>query len=217
MKKANVCVAFRGMGHNAYSCDILPCSGGHPEWHIMGDVLPLLSGNCTFATADGMMHRIAGKWDMIIAFPPCTFMTAAGACRMYPTKGHISLDRFHKSQLAKQFFMEFWNADCDRIAIENPKPLKIVGLPKESQRIQPWEYAANESEFYTKQTYLWLKCVPPLEPMRTIKPANVRPFVSAGSKKANGERREMVGCKHSAIERSKTFRGVAEAMARQWG
>lgn len=144
-------------------------------------------------------------------------MSAAGACRMYPTKGNIDIERFNRSQDAKIFFMAFYNANCDKIIIENPKPLKVVGLPKESQRIQPWEYAQDESEFFTKQTYLWEKGVNLLIPLRTNKPAETMPFVNAGSKKANGEYRDKQGCKFSALERSKTFWGVALAMANQWG
>ena len=136
---------------------------------------------------------------------------------MYPTKGNIDVDRFKKSQEAKEFFMMFYSADCDKIIIENPKPLKVVGLPKESQRIQPWEYAQDESEFFTKQTYLWEKGVNLLIPLRTNKPAETMPFVNAGSKKANGEYRDKQGCKFGALERSKTFWGVALAMANQWG
>ena len=212
-----VCMAFRAKGHEAYSCDVIECSGGHPEWHIMQDVLPLINGNCEFLTMDGKTHKIDGRWDMIIAFVPCTYMTAAGACRMYPKRGIVDIARFKKSQEAKEFFMKFYNADCDKIVIENPKPLRIVGLPKESQRIQPWEYAQDRSEFFTKQTYLWEKGVNPLVPLRVEKPIETMPFVNAGSKKANGEYRDKQGCKFSASERSKTFWGIASAMANQWG
>ena len=78
-----VCKAFRGLGHEAYSCDIQECSGGHPEWHIQGDVLPIINGNCEFETADGQKHRIDGKWDLLIAHPPCTYLTNGGAVRMF--------------------------------------------------------------------------------------------------------------------------------------
>lgn len=207
---------LRKLGHEAYSCDIIECSGGHPEWHIMQDVLPLLNGRCRFQTMDGVWHEIDGKWDMIIAFPPCTYLTCASACRMYPTKGNIDPKRYAKAQEAKQFFMSFYNANCEKIAIENPKPLRVVEMPTESQRIQPWEYALDENEFFTKLTYLWLKGLPQLRPIRTEKPETTSPFVNAGSKKANGEPRDMIGCRHSALERSKTFPGIAKAMAEQW-
>ena len=123
-----VCIAFRERGHEAYSCDIQECSGGHPEWHIQGDVLPLLNGNCQFETMDGKKHTVDGKWDLLIAHPPCTYMTKAGARWMYPKAGNIDKNRYEKAMAAKQFFMEFYNTDCEHIAIENPVPLKCVGL-----------------------------------------------------------------------------------------
>ena len=97
-----VCTEFRKLGHEAYSCDIEPCSGGHPEWHIMQDVLPLLNGNCRFQTMDGVEHRVEGKWDMIIAHPPCTYMSKAGARFMYPVARKIDPDRLEKAMRAKQ-------------------------------------------------------------------------------------------------------------------
>lgn len=212
-----VCKAFREKGHEAYSCDIIECSGGHPEWHIMQDVLPLLNGRCCFETCDGMEHQIDGKWDMIIAHPPCTYLTAAGACRMYPTKGNIDVDRLSKALNACMFFYKILFADCDKICIENPRPLKVIPLIEESQKIQPWQFALNEDEFYTKLTYLWLKGLPELKPLRYEKPTTTMPFVNAGCKKSNGEYRKKQGCKFSAKDRSKTFPGIAKAMAKQWG
>ena len=154
------CTAFRERRHEAYSCDIIECSGGHPEWHIMQDVLPLLNGNCRFQTMDGVEHRVEGKWDMIIAHPPCTYMSKAGARFMYPVARKIDPDRLEKAMRAKDFFMQFYNADCDRICIENPTPLKVVGLPKESQVIQPYMFG----DPYSKRTLLWLNGLPELKP-----------------------------------------------------
>jgi site-specific DNA-cytosine methylase len=191
-----VCIAFRNKGHEAYSCDILPCSGGHPEWHLQQDVTELLKE----------------KWDMIIAFPPCTYLTAAGACRMYPTKGHIDYNRLKLAHEAKEFFNLFLNADCAKICIENPRPLTVVELPTETQRIQPYMFGHP----YTKLTYLWLKGLPDLKPTELIT-ENVQPFVNAGSFTSNGSRRNKVGCKYNQLERSKTFEGIAIAMADQWG
>ena len=134
-----VCKAFRSHGHEAYSCDIQPCSGGYPEWHIQDDVLPLLKLN----------------WDLIIAHPPCTYMSNAGACRMYPHKGKINNDRLKKAMQAKEFFMQFYNANCEHICIENPVPLKVVGLPEKTQVIQPYEYGepfAKKDLFVVKRT-----------------------------------------------------------------
>lgn len=152
-----VCIAFRRLGYEAYSCDIQECSGGHPEWHIKVDALLLLGRYLVFKTEDGKAHYVE-RWDLIIAHPPCTFMSNAGACRMYPRKGQIDKARFQKAMEAKAFFLRFLNADCDRVAIENPRPLKIVELPKEDQRIQPYQFG----DPWSKLTYLWLKNLPPL-------------------------------------------------------
>ena len=128
-----VCIAFRERGHRAFSCDILECSGGHPEWHVQGDVLPLLNGNCTFQTMDGANHTQGGRWDLIIAHPPCTYLSNAGACRMYRVvdgKHHINAERYKKMLNGKRFFLLMLNADCDHIAVENPTPLRICKLPE---------------------------------------------------------------------------------------
>ncbi|MBO7677588.1 MAG: hypothetical protein J6S49_08745, partial [Erysipelotrichaceae bacterium] len=109
-----VCIEFRKLGHEAYSCDIQECSGDHPEWHIMGDVLPMLNGYCSFQTMDGEEHNIDTKWDLIIAHPPCTDLACSGA-RYFKEK---QMDG--RQDAAVKFFMQFVNADCDHIAIENP-------------------------------------------------------------------------------------------------
>ena len=144
-----VTIELRRLGHEAYSCDIEPCSGGHPEWHIQADVLPLLNGNYSFCTMDGMDHRIDGKWDMIIAFPPCTYMTNAGAVRMR-VKGKIVQDRYQKAMKAKAFFMQIMNANCEKIAIENPTPMKLIALPPYTQAVQPYQFGHP----YSKRTCL---------------------------------------------------------------
>lgn len=113
--------AFRAQGHDAYSCDIVGCSGGAPEWHIQGDVLPLIDGSCTFTTMDGKTHKQADAWDMLICHPPCTYLTNAGARWLWA--GHqLNEDRYQQGLLAKEFFMKFYNANCKKIAIENPIP-----------------------------------------------------------------------------------------------
>lgn len=207
-----VCSAFRNKGHEAYSCDIIEPSGGHPEWHIKGDVLPYINGHCSFTTMDGVTHTIEGKWDLLICHPPCTYMSVAGASRMYPTKGQIDEERLAKALEAKAFFMRFINADCDRIAVENPTPLKVVGLPQYTQAIQPYEYGHP----YSKRTCLWLKGLPKLQPTELVK--EHVPFVNGGSKKADGSARSKQGLAYqTAGERSKTFEGIAKAMADQWG
>lgn len=209
-----VCKAFRERGHVAFSCDIQDCSGGHPEWHIKGDVLPLLDGNCTFVTADGHTHTQAGRWDLIIAHPPCTYLSNAGACRLYKVmdgETWIKRSRFEKGMDAKEFFLKFLDANCDKIAIENPTPSGVYRLPPCSQVVQPYEYG----DPYTKRTCLWLKGLPPLKPTNIVEPAT--PWVSAGSKRADGTPRQRVGIKTAAKTRSKTFLGIASAMADQWG
>ncbi len=140
---------LRNLGHEAYSCDIEPCSGGHPEWHIQADVIPLLNGDCSFRTVGGMEHRIDEKWDMIIAFPPCTYMTNAGAVRMR-VKGKIVQDRYQKAMKAKAFFMQIMNANCEKIAIENPTPMKLIALPPYTQVVQPYQFGHP----YSKRTCL---------------------------------------------------------------
>lgn len=152
-----VCIAFRKSGHEAYSCDTQECSGGHPEWHIKGDVLPLINGNKPFITMDGDLHAIVGTWDLLIAFPPCTYLTNAGSVRLR-VKGEINKERMAKAVEAKAFFMKFLEADCQKICVENPTPGKIHQLPQYTQAIQPWWFGHP----YTKRTCLWLKNLPPL-------------------------------------------------------
>nr|DAU57877.1 MAG TPA: glutathione synthetase [Bacteriophage sp.] len=206
-----VCKAFRARGHEAYSADIQEPSGGHPEWHILGNVLPLINGNCTFYTMDGQLHSITGEWNMLIAFPPCTYMTCAGAVRMR-VKGQIMQERYNKAMEAKAFFMQFYNAKCPRIAIENPTPMKIIKLPDYTQAIQPYQFGHP----YSKRTCLWLKNLPHLQPTKIL--ASHEPYVNGGCKDAHGNYRKFQGRKERDPKiRSKTFSGIAEAMAEQWG
>lgn len=208
-----VCTAFRERGHEAYSCDIIDQSGGHPEWHIMQNVLPLLNGKCEFETTDGVKHEIDGKWDLIIAHPPCTYLSNAGAARLYPKKGMINMKRYEKGLVAKEFFLKFVNADCDKICVENPIPSTVYELPKYSQIVQPYEYGHP----FSKATCLWLKGLPKLKPTDIVT-ENIISWVSGGSKDNHGNPRKQSGTKiRSAKERSKTFPGIAKAMAEQWG
>ena len=204
------CTAFRERGHEAYSCDVIECSGGHPEWHIMQDVLPLINGFCEFDTMDGQHHIINTKWDLLIAFPPCTYLTNASAVRMR-VKGEIQPERYAKAMEARAFFMQLYNADCPRIAIENPTPLKIVELPPYSQAIQPYEHGHP----YSKRTCLWLKNLPLLVPTDVLD--HHEPYVNGGCKDAHGNYRRFQGRKErDPLTRAKTFPGVAKAMATQW-
>ena len=204
-----VCSAFREKGHESYSCDIIEPSGNHPEWHILGDALIAIKGG-TVITMDGKEHEI-GRWDMIIAHPPCTYLTCAGAVRMR-VNGELQTERFAKAMEARDFFLAFLNADCDHVAVENPTPMKIVQLPPYSQAIQPYEYGHP----YSKRTCLWLKGLPPLMATEIV-PDHV-PYVNGGSKDAHGNYRRFQGRgERDQKTRSKTFSGIAKAMAEQWG
>lgn len=211
-----VCTALRKRGHEAFSCDILNCSGDHPEWHINGDVLPLLNGNCTFNTTDGSHHEVVGKCDMIIAFPPCTYLSNAGACRLYPRKGELNIERYNKGLEAKEFFMSILNADCDRIAVENPVSCKVFEMLKHTQEIQPYEFNTDGSHPYTKKTRLWLRGLPQLVPT-TPECKPVSPYVPAGTGRKNRTKYGAAKRGNDAVNRAKTFVGIAEAMADQWG
>ena len=208
-----VCKAFRKRGHEAYSCDIMECSGEHPEWHIKQDVLPLLNGRCKFNTCDGKLHTISGKWDLIIAHPPCTYLSNAGSVRLYPKRGQLNQERYSKGLKAKEFFMCFYNSDCDKIAIENPIPTRVYNLPPYQQIIQPFEHGHP----YSKKTCLWLKGLPKIKPTKIITD-NIISWVSGGSKDSNGNQRKNKGTVfRDSLTRSKTFPGIAQAMAEQWG
>ena len=208
-----VCKAFREKGHNAFSCDVQEPSGGHPEWHILGDALEAVNGG-EIVTMDGITHSV-GKWNLLIAHPPCTYLSNAGAARLYKkfdNKSYVELERLNKGFDAKEFFLKFYNAPIDKIAIENPIPSGVYRLPKYSQIIQPYEYGHP----YSKKTCLWIKGLPKLEPTEIVKP--ICSWVSGGSKKADGSPRENKGTTFRDSERkSKTFSGIAKAMAEQWG
>lgn len=209
-----VCIEFRKLGHEAYSCDIEPCSGGHPEWHIQEDVIPLLNGNCKFKTCDGLEHEILGKWDMIIAFPPCTHLTVTGNRWFNIDKyGHKAIERIEKRKKAIKFFMEFVNADCDHIAIENPVGVISTEYRKPTQIIQPYMFGDAER----KQTCLWLIGLPKLISTDIVIPEIV--VYKNGKGTDSKWHMETIGLpkKERAKARSKTFPGIAKAMAQQWG
>lgn len=181
-----VTTQLRLLGHEAYSCDIEPCSGNHPEWHLQQDVSPLLKE----------------QWDMIIAFPPCTFLSNAGARHLYKG-GQLNKERYEKGMKAKEFFMSFFDADCPRIAIENPVSSLIYKMPKHTQEIQPWQFGHPVQ----KKTRLWLKGLNPLEPTNIVEPIHNCHEANNWFSKGGKERQK---------NRAKTFPGVAEAMALQW-
>ena len=204
-----VTVELRTLGHEAYSCDILDPSGGHPEWHVQQDVIPLLSPPITFSTLDGQEHDI-DKWDMIIAFPPCTYLTVTGNRWFNVEKyGEKALERIRLREEAKEFFMAFANAPCDKIAIENPVGVMNTGYRKPNQIIQPYQFG----DPFEKRTCLWLKGLPNLVPTNVVEPP-ARQQLKSG--KSMPEWYSNAPKKDRARIRSKTFPGIAKAMAEQW-
>lgn len=206
-----VCKEMRRLGHEAYSCDIQDPSGGHPEWHILGDAVQALQGGI-ITTMDGVTHNV-GKWDMLVAHPPCTYLSNVGASwlvKKIDGKRFYDAERLEKGMQAKEFFMEFWTADIPRVVVENPVPSKIYRLPPYTQIIQPYEYG----DPYSKRTCLWTRGVPLLVPSKVVEP--ICSWVSGGSKDAHGNKRSNVGTPfRSAKKRSKTFPGIARAIAEQ--
>ena len=172
-----VTIEMRRLGHEAYSCDIEPCSGGHPEWHLQVDALELLKM----------------KWDMILAFPPCTHLAVSGA-RYFEQKRKDG-----RQQAAIDFFMRFANADCPKIAIENPVGIMSSVWRKPDQIIQPWQFGHGE----TKKTCLWRKGIPLLVPTNIVDGREQRIW-------------KMPPSEDRAKNRAKTFPGIARAMAEQW-
>lgn len=200
-----VCEAFRKRGHTAFSCDILEPSGGHPEWHIQADVIPLLNGNCAFTTLDGVEHYQDGNWDMIVAFPPCTHLCNSGQRWFTEGRKPLSLQR-----QAISFFYKFVMADCKKIVIENPVGIMSTAYRKPDQIINPFEFGETEC----KNTCLWLKGVLPLVPTEIIPKENRTNNLWKGI--YNGKS-HLWNDKETAKARSKTFPGIAQAMAEQWG
>jgi hypothetical protein len=213
-----VCKAFRARGHEAYSCDIIECSGGHPEWHIQGDVVPLLNGNCEFFTKDKdgrgvSWHYIQGKWDLIIAHPPCTRLCNSGQRWLYWGDEEYRAKKKKDQKEAIEFFMKFVDADCDKIAIENPSGIMATIYRKPDCTYNPYDF---EGETECKKTCLWLKGLDPLKSTRAVPlPKEER---TQGIWKAHfGERKLAWNDPETAKLRSKTPVGVAKAMAEQWG
>jgi hypothetical protein len=208
-----VCKAFREKGHEAYSCDIQECSGGHTEWHIQSDVLPLLNGNCEFKTIDGQKHSIDGKWDLIIAHPPCTYLTVTGN-RWFNVEryGDKAVQRIKDRKEAAKFFMAFANADCDHIAIENPVGYMSTYWRKPDQIIQPWMFGDAEE----KKTCLWLKGLPNLIETNIVTPPDRVRFNSGKSMPKWYADAWHLSKEERSKLRSKTFPGIAKAMANQW-
>ena len=193
-----VCKAFREKGHEAYSCDIVDCSGGHPEWHLQQDVLPLLKE----------------KWDMIIAFPPCTYLTVTGNRWFNIDRyGEKAIQRHKERKDAIDFFMAFANADCEKIAIENPVGIMSSEWRKPNQIINPWQFG----DAFEKKTCLWLKGLPELKPTNIVEIPPRRRCDSGKSMPSWYAEAWHLPKEERAKLRSKTFPGIARAMAEQWG
>lgn len=192
-----VCLAMRRGGHEAYSCDLQPCSGGHPEWHIQVDALELLKM----------------RWDMIIAHPPCTYLTSAGAVRLF-NHDHTLKDpeRLEKGKTAAEFFKRIYETDCPRIAIENPTPMKLFGLPQYSQIIEPFMFG----DPWRKRTCLWLKGLSPLVPTQIVEPKGLWVGSTSVRRDPTVKSRYELHSNRDPKRRSKTFPGIAQAMADQW-
>lgn len=198
-----VCKEFRALGHESYSADILPCSGGHPEWHIQGDVTKVLN--------DG--------WDLMIAHPPCTYLAVSGARWLYNKDGSRNQERWDNQEEALDFVALLMDAPIERIAVENPVSVISTRIRKPEQIIQPWMFGDEAS----KSTCLWLKNLPNLIPTDIVgkgefiewedkngkKKRQAKWYLDALSKAKTTEERRTL--------RSKTFEGIAKAMAQQWG
>lgn len=193
-----VCKAFRELGHEAYSCDIQECSGGHPEWHLKQDVIPLLNQD----------------WDLIIAHPPCTFLTVTGN-RWFDVEryGDKAIQRHKDREEAVKFFMQFVNAKCDKIAIENPIGYMSTAYKKPTQIIHPYMFGDPAR----KATCLWLKGLPKLTPTNIVEPIIIHYQNGKGTDNPWHMETMKLPPKERAKARSKTFPGIAKAMAEQWG
>ena len=208
-----VCKAFREKGHEAYSCDIIKCSGGHPEWHILQDVLPILNGNCEFFTQNGEKHTINSRWDMIIAHPPCTRLCNSGQRWCYYGSEEYRNKKKAEREEAVSFFMHFVNADCDKIAIENPSGIMSTRYQKPSCTYNPYDF---EGETECKKTCLWLKGLEPLKPTRKTPLPKEERTQNIWKAHFNGKQYAW-NDPEVAKFRSKTPFGVAKAMSEQWG
>lgn len=220
-----VCTAFRQRGHEAYSCDVQECSGGHPEWHICGDVLDIINGNTDFTTCDDQRHNV-GKWDMVIAHPPCTYLSGV-------TTRHLSLrctpaekvvERMWKLAKAAVFFMRCYYANADRVAVENPSGFMSTLFRKPDCTLHPYYFAESTADienYHKKRTCLWLRNLPPIERTTQLPPPEPLGYTKSGKpinfEEAHGR---IAGIQHGgndAKARSKTFPAIAQAMAEQWG
>ena len=188
------CIEFRKLGHEAYSCDIQECSGGYKEWHIKGDAIK---------------EAYSGKYDLMVAHPPCTYLSNAGSRWLFE-KGKLNNERYNLGLEAKAFFMKLYNAPIKYKAIENPTPTKIFKLPKHSQAVQPYEYGHP----YSKRTLLWLVNLPLLQPTKIVR--EYEPYLPSNTGLGRRLGRKFKFVSINKIDSSKTFKGISQAMAKQW-
>jgi hypothetical protein len=195
---------FRLLGHEAFSCDILPCTGGHPEWHYERDVFEVINEG----------------WDLMIAHPPCTFLSVSGARWLYNKDGSVNEERFYNQREALDFVEMLMKSNINKIAIENPISVISSAIRKPDQIIQPYMFGDSAS----KSTCLWLKNLPKLEPTNIVSKGEFKEWID---KKTNKPKRQPMWY-YQALQqakspaerrslRSKTFKGIAQAMANQWG
>lgn len=212
-----VCKAFRKLGHEAYSADTQEPSGGHPEWHILGDVLPLIDGNCNFKTMDRKEHAV-WYWDLLIAHPPCTYLSyvANRSFSLRCTPAEQVVWRWEQRAKAVAFFMRFIAAECAHVAVENPVGFMTNCYRKPDQYLEPFWFAkkVGDEEYATKKTGLWLRGLPKLVRTNDFpRPNNAEMY---GRKPGSGKPLTWEETHHGSVVRSKTFPGIAEAMATQW-
>ncbi len=217
-----VCKAFRAKGHNAFSCDLVQCSGGKPHWHIQGNALDYLIPRegrydsdtaIYFLTQDGYYQSVP-KWDILIVHPPCTYLTVTGN-RWFNTEryGEKAIERMRQRELAIDFFLAFAFADIPKICIENPIGCMSSQYRKPDQIIQPYQFGHP----MRKATCLWLKGLPKLQPTEIVEP-DIYYYTAANGRIKSDSRYRSQGKKSEwARQRSKTFPGIARAMAEQWG
>lgn len=212
-----VCISFRERGFEAYSCDLLDCSGGHPEWHIKGNCLSFVNGNCSFYTVDGTRHIISGVWDLVVGHPPCTYFSNATAVNLGRKDNPDVFNEewrnrfFANRDLMYDLFLHIYNCNAKYVAVENVIGYLNTHFRKPDQIVQPFYFG----EPYRKATCLWLRNLPLLNPTEIVVPTCK--WVRHTLKERNDLDGYLYKGRYTAKERSTTFWGIARAMAVQWG
>lgn len=204
-----ITIQLRKLGHTAFSCDLQDCSGGFPEWHIKGDCLSVINGHCSFITSDGVEHSVSGCWDLVIAHPPCTYLSFAGNKYFDVEKyGLKAIHRMAERQKAYDFFMSIWCSDTPHLCVENPTGYINQRFRSADQVINPFEFG----DLARKRTCLWLRGLPKLMPTYSLPPPEPVAY-SCGKPRYFTE---MCHGSDRQKQRSKTFEGIARAMAWQF-